>query len=92
VPPNTISAEAKCKNGVAKVETQHSFVNSLVGILTLGIYTPIEIKVTCAAPSSMGELPDVILDQDATSLEVQAAFARAAEIAVTNGRPAYVIY
>jgi hypothetical protein len=30
------------------VETQHSFVNQLVGFLTPGIYTPMEIKVTYA--------------------------------------------
>jgi hypothetical protein len=32
------------------VETQLSFVNQLVSFLTLSIYTPMEIKVTCAAP------------------------------------------
>jgi hypothetical protein len=48
VPPKTVEAESRCSNGVSKVETQHSFVNQLVGLLTLGIYTPIEIKVTCA--------------------------------------------
>jgi hypothetical protein len=49
VPPSTVETEAKCTAGVAKVETQISFVNGLVGALTLGIYTPMSIKVTCAA-------------------------------------------
>jgi putative copper export protein len=49
VPPKTVSAEERCRNGVAKVETQHSFVNQLVGFLTLGIYTPMDIKVTCSS-------------------------------------------
>jgi hypothetical protein len=48
VPPSPISTMERCPNGVAKVETQLSFVNSLVGALTLGIYTPMSIKVTCA--------------------------------------------
>ena len=48
VPPSTIDTKAKCANGVAKVETQHSFVNQLVGFITLGIYTPMEITATCA--------------------------------------------
>lgn len=48
VPPSTISTAAKCPNGVAKVETKLSFVNQLVGFLTLGIYTPMSIKATCA--------------------------------------------
>ncbi len=50
VPPSTVSAQAKCTSGVSKVETQLSFVNQLVSFLTLGIYTPMQIKVTCAAP------------------------------------------
>jgi hypothetical protein len=48
VPPKTVETESRCPKGVAKVETQHSFVNQLVGFLTLGIYTPMEIRVTCA--------------------------------------------
>lgn len=49
VPPSTVSSAAKCTSGVASVETQLSFLNELVGFLTLGIYTPMSIKVTCAA-------------------------------------------
>ncbi|HEY6784408.1 MAG TPA: hypothetical protein VI159_05620 [Gemmatimonadales bacterium] len=48
VPPSTVETQAKCPNGVAKVETQLSFVNQLVAFLTLDIYTPMNIKVTCA--------------------------------------------
>ncbi len=48
VPPSPVETAAKCPNGVAKIETQISFVNGLVGVLTLGIYTPMSIKVTCA--------------------------------------------
>ena len=51
VPPKTVEAQSRCTNGVSKTETQLSFVNGLVGILTLGIYTPMEIKVTCATAS-----------------------------------------
>src|SRR5215207_6012888 len=43
VPPKTVSTTSRCPGGVAKVETQHSFVNQLVGLLTLGIYTPMHI-------------------------------------------------
>jgi hypothetical protein len=52
VPPSTVESQTQCKDGVSKVETQHSFLNGLVGGLTLGIYTPISINVTCAAPVS----------------------------------------
>ncbi|HET6579197.1 MAG TPA: hypothetical protein VFG66_12795 [Gemmatimonadales bacterium] len=49
VPPSTVSTAARCPNGPAKVETRLSFVNQLVSFLTLGIYTPMQITVTCAA-------------------------------------------
>jgi hypothetical protein len=55
VPPSTVSTAEKCPNGPAKVETKLSFVNQLVGFLTLGIYTPMAIKVTCAAAASGAE-------------------------------------
>jgi hypothetical protein len=49
VPAEEISVVAQCPNGVATIETQQSFLNGLVGGLTLGIYTPQEVKVTCAS-------------------------------------------
>ncbi len=49
VPPNVVRAQDECSNGVARVETRLSFVNMLVGNITFGIYTPMHIKVTCAA-------------------------------------------
>lgn len=49
VPPSTVETMQGCPNGVARVETQLSFANQLVNFLTLGIYTPMEIVVTCAA-------------------------------------------
>ncbi len=57
VPPSTLSTAAKCRNGVAKVETQLSFVNMLVGGITLGIFTPMSIKATCAAAHSAFLVP-----------------------------------
>ncbi|QXD16354.1 Bor family protein [Rhodocaloribacter litoris] len=49
VPPSIVDVENECENGVARVETQLSFVNQLVGAITFGIYTPMHIRVTCAA-------------------------------------------
>ena len=48
VPPATVQTMQGCPAGVARVETRQSFANGLVGILTFGIYTPMEIVVTCA--------------------------------------------
>ncbi len=48
VPPSTVGTQAKCTGGIAKVETQLGFANMLVGFITLGIFTPMDIRVTCA--------------------------------------------
>ena len=41
--PNCGGAE-----NVAKTETQQTFVNGLLGFITLGIYTPLEARVYCS--------------------------------------------
>lgn len=49
VPAKPIDVRQSCPTGVATVETQQSFVNGLVGAVTLGIYTPQHLRVTCAS-------------------------------------------
>ena len=65
VPPKTVETMQRCPNGVARVETQLSFANQLVNFLTLGIYTPMEIVVTCAS----GGMEDEQVVDNATDLE-----------------------
>ncbi len=55
VPPAAVNTASRCPRGVAKVETQQSFVNGLVSVITFGIVTPMTITVTCA--SSTAALP-----------------------------------
>ena len=94
VPPSTVSTASQCPNGVARVETKLSFVNQLVSLITLGIYTPMEIVVTCAASggSASIDLPetDVVAfdSESATGLEeaLAVAIARSRE----EKRPIYV--
>ena len=49
VPPSEISSKETCPQGVAKVETERSFLNGLVSSLTYSIYTPLHATVTCAS-------------------------------------------
>jgi hypothetical protein len=49
VGPDPIEAQSKCTGGVSKTETEHSFLNGLVQFVTIGIYTPMHLTVTCAA-------------------------------------------
>ena len=93
VPPSTVETAAKCPNGVAKVETQLSFVNQLVGILTLGIYTPMSIKVTCAAKTAAEAeqlRPAVEVGMVEGDRAVLDAFSDAAETAARTQEPVLV--
>ena len=91
VPPKTVSTAAKCRGGVAKVETQQSFVNGLVGILTFGIYTPMSIRVTCAMPGAAAQAtPASTPDSAAAANRVIEQIQAAAERAVEQGSPVYV--
>lgn len=55
VPPATVETAARCPNGVAQVETQQSFLNMVANIVTLGIYSPMTIRVQCAAAGAGSE-------------------------------------
>ena len=64
VPPSTVETIQRCPSGVAKVETQLSFANQLVNFLTLGIYTPMEIVVTCAQRQANADIPIIAVAGD----------------------------
>ena len=66
VPPSTVETMEQCPAGVAQVDTQLSFPNQLVNFLTLGIYTPMEIVVTCA--DDREELPMASSPEEADQL------------------------
>lgn len=93
VPPKTVATAAQCPGGVAIVETELSFVNQLVSFLTLGIYTPMHIKVTCAMAGSSSldvAIPQMAVQQGANRDDVIEAFSDAADQAVGNSGPVYV--
>jgi len=93
VPPSTVETAAKCPGGVATVETQLPFVNMVVGILTLGIYTPMQIKVTCAGKGTASTTPSATPDLSAagpTQADIRAALAEAAQRSLATGRPVVV--
>lgn len=52
VPAQPIDVRQKCPSGVATIETEQTFADGLVGLLTLGIYTPQHARVTCASGSA----------------------------------------
>jgi hypothetical protein len=53
-----ISADIYCQGrGVARIDTKRSVGNILVSWVTLGIYTPSHVSVTCANPNAYGMTP-----------------------------------
>ena len=92
VPPPTVNAAQECPQGVAMVETELTIVNALVQYLTLGIVTPMHIKVTCAAGSASLEQPAVEVASGASTTDVQTVFASAADEAVETGEPVLVAF
>jgi len=95
VPPSTVGTQAKCTGGIAKVETQLGFANMLVGFITLGIFTPMDIRVTCAqgGRSSLEPgSPEIRVGEHATPEAVDQALARAVEQSLRTGAPVYVVY
>lgn len=93
VAPEPIETMEDCTNGVAKVETHLSFVNQLVGFLTIGIYTPMNIKVTCAMGSggSSEEAAPIIETGANASDEVQRdALRDAARLSSQIGGPVLI--
>jgi hypothetical protein len=48
VPPPAIETQVDCPQGIATVETQRSFLNSLAAAVTSSIITPMDVRVTCA--------------------------------------------
>lgn len=93
VPPSTVSAAQQCSTGVARVETQLSFVNQLVGFLTLGIYTPMQIDVTCATSGSADATsakPTTVVSASSLDVDIQQAMRQAVALSLRSREPVYV--
>jgi hypothetical protein len=48
-----VDVRSECPSGVAIASTRMTFANGLVGGLTLGLYSPHEVKVVCAARTAV---------------------------------------
>lgn len=95
VPPATVNTASECPNGVAVVESEHSFLNSIARILTFSIYSPVHIKVTCAAggTSSLDRSQDSrSLAKDASGAEIIEAFRVAGNEAQATGEAIFITF
>lgn len=92
VPATAINTAAECPAGVAVVETQQTFLNGLVGVLTLGIYTPQTVRITCAAgDSGLRGAREIEVAAEASAAERATAIREAIALAQRT-RDAVVVY
>jgi hypothetical protein len=92
VPPPPLNVANECPGGVARVETEHSFLEGLVASITFGIFTPMSYIVTCASGGSSSIPADRVIDvAEGASADAQgAAIAQAAQRAAETGEPVFV--
>jgi hypothetical protein len=79
VPPPAIDVGTQCPGGIARVETQHTFVNGLVAAVTFGIVTPMRATVTCAAGTARTSVAPAPRTPAEQQKAIEAAVVRAGE-------------
>jgi len=72
-----VDVRKECPMGVATVVTEMSFVNGLAALVTIGIFTPQHVTVTCASRSA--SLPAGIRE-----LTIPAGASKEAELAIVR--------
>ncbi len=91
VPASPIDVTRDCPGGIATVETKQSFMNGLVGGLTLGIFTPRDVTVTCASGTARGSgMKEFIVARDASRDEKAEVLAEAISESARTQQPVLV--
>jgi hypothetical protein len=91
VPAQTIDVSSQCTSGIATVETQMTVPNWLATVVTLGIYAPRNVKVTCANRAALNNgLRELQVARTATPADRDAVFAAAAELSERSNQPVIV--
>jgi hypothetical protein len=85
-----IDARQQCPSGVAAITTEQSFVNGLVALVTVGIYTPQHVTITCASGGT-ASLPrgakEFQIPSNASAEQRTTIMNQAVESAVETGAP-----
>lgn len=91
VPPPVVETAERCPNGVSKVETQLSFLNQVVGVLTSWILTPMDIRVTCAARGGMDvDVEAASIDQNLSMQQKRELLTELVRQSAESGTPVWV--
>lgn len=93
MPGAKVDAAQQCSNGVARVETEQSFLNGLAAGITFSLYTPMSVTVACASGGSMSSLmspPDLKVGADADEMEAAEILHTAARESALTDEPVRV--
>jgi hypothetical protein len=90
VPPATVQTAEQCPAGVARVETQHSFLNMLAAGLTFGLYTPMTITVQCAMAAEENDATTLLVPANASLATATSVFNQAVARAAGEARAVLV--
>ena len=88
VPPSVTETASACPNGVARVETVHSFLNVVAQIVTFSVYTPMTITVQCAAGGVPEEAEGDVVQGDREA--ANQAMAEAVRRSLESGQAVYI--
>ncbi|TVR17158.1 MAG: hypothetical protein EA391_05545 [Balneolaceae bacterium] len=91
VPPSIVHAEQHCDNGVARVETRHSFLNMVAQIVTFSLYSPMEITVVCAA-GPRADLQTIEVERNSSEEVVMKTFEDAIKKSASLNEAVYVSF
>jgi hypothetical protein len=88
-----IDVRSDCPQGVATVLTQLTFMNWLGSVVTLGIWMPRSVTITCSGSTASLPVGARVLAADATSAETFSESVRAAaRLADASHAPVYLVW
>src|SRR5204862_7926220 len=93
--PARVDASKYCEGRRwARVETQYSILNWVIGTITGGIFTPMDVRVTCAASGAMNTPSGERLQVGAAASDERKAeaLALAMTLARETGKAIYLTY
>lgn len=92
IPPDMIDATEHCSNGVAKVETRHSFLNLVAQAITFSLFAPMEITVTCSTGGMSATTDDTSMElaKNSTTEVKKQTYSDAVTISSKMNKPVYI--
>lgn len=92
--PASIDVSEQCSNGISSATRKFSFLNMVVSSLTIGIYAPQNVTVTCAAESMSSGIPspeaDFVLSDTVPQQKLRETLSRAVQEAARSQKPVEV--